>query len=286
MTSALWLWAQGSGLRARAPSPQPRAQSTPTVLLLGVLSLSGCVRSQFNLATQQQEYTMTSTEKEVEAGRKLARRVEQELPLTADEPLQTRVRTIGERLVAVCDRQELLYHFTVVDDKAVNAFSLPGGYVYVNTGLVEAAANDDELAGVLAHEIAHITARHAVKRFESSLGLQLLELATLATRQADAARGISIAGQTAQLAYARQEELEADRLGVKYMIAAGFDPTAMLTFLEKLDERHRDEQHYLPRGVVRPQYALTHPFVPDRVREVKEAIYGVADYLDYLNTAN
>jgi predicted Zn-dependent protease len=242
------------------------------------------MRSQFNLATQQEELTMTSTAKEVEAGRKLSRRVAQELTLTADEPLQQRVRTLGERLVAVCDRRELVYQFAVVDDEELNAFSLPGGYVFVNTGLIEAAASDDELAGVLAHEIAHVTARHAVKRYESSLGLQLLQLATLAARQSDAARGISIAGQAAQLAYARQEELEADRLGVKYMRAAGFDPTAMLTFLEKLQERHQAKLHYLPRGVVRPQYALTHPFVPDRIREVKEAIFGVADYLDYLNS--
>lgn len=242
------------------------------------------MRSQFNLATQQQEYTMVSTEKEVETGRKLARHIEHELKLTADEPLQQRVRTIGERLVAVCDRKELVYRFTVVEDEEVNAFSLPGGYVFVNEGLVEAAANDDELAGVLAHEIAHITARHAVKRYESSVGLQLLQLATLATRQAEAARGVSVAGRAAQLAYARQEELEADRLGVKYMQAAGFDPKASLTFLEKLQEHDREKTRYLPRGFVRPQYALTHPFVPDRIREVKEAIFGVADYLDYLNS--
>jgi predicted Zn-dependent protease len=243
------------------------------------------VRSHFSLATQQEEYTMTSTEKEVEAGRRLARRVEQELALTADEPLQQRVRAIGERLVAVCDRQELVYRFAVVEDDELNAFSLPGGYVFVNEGLIKAAASDDELAGVIAHEIAHVAARHAVKRYESSVGLQLLQLATLATRQGDAARGVSVAGRAAQLAYARQEELEADRLGVKYMQAAGFDAKAMLTFLEKLQGHDRTKLRYLPRGVVRPQYALTHPFVPDRLREVKEAIFGVADYLDYLNAA-
>jgi predicted Zn-dependent protease len=227
---------------------------------------------------------MTSTEKEVEAGRKLARRVEQELALAADEPLQQRVRAIGERLVAVCDRQELVYHFAVVADKDVNAFSLPGGYVFVNDGLIMQTASDDELAGVIAHEVAHITARHAVKRYESSVGLQLLQLATLAARQGEAARGVSVAGRAAQLAYARQEELEADRLGVKYMQAAGFDAKAMLTFLETLQAHDRTKTRYLPRGVVRPHYALSHPYIPDRLRVVKEAIFGVADYLDYLNS--
>jgi predicted Zn-dependent protease len=148
---------------------------------------------------------------------------------------------------------------------------------------VAEAESDDELAGVIAHEVAHITARHAVKRFESGLGLQLAQIATIATGQAQAVQGAALVGQAARLSYARQDEIEADRLGVKYMKAAGFNPQGMLTFLEKLHEIHR-EPRYLPRGVVRPQYAVTHPFVPERRAAVKEAIYGVADYIDYLNT--
>lgn len=249
-----------------------------------LLVASGCVRSSFNLATQQEEYTITSTEKEVEVGRKLARRVEQELSLVNDASLQERVRTIGDRLVAVCDRKELVYRFAVVEDEDVNAFSLPGGYVFLNDGLIKHVATDDELAGVIAHEVAHIAARHAVKRYESDLGSQIVQLATLATGRGEAIRGVGVAMRAAQLAYARQDELEADRLGVKYMQAAGFDPKAILTFLQKLRELDRDNTRYLPRGVVRPQYALTHPYVPDRMRAVKEALFGVADYIDYLNS--
>ena len=255
-----------------------------SVLAPSLLLLAGCVRTNFNLATQQQEYTLTSTDKEVETGRKLARRVEAELPLVADEPMQRRVRDIGQRLAAVCDRRELIYHFAVVEDEEVNAFSLPGGWIYLNEGLVKKTANDDELAGVIAHEVGHIAARHAVKRYESGLGMQIVQLASLATRQAAAAQGAGIAMQAAQLAYARDDELEADRLGVKYLKAAGFDPKGMLTFLETLREVNEDTSHYLPRGFVRPHYAMTHPYVPDRIRGVKEAIYGVADYMDYLNT--
>ena len=248
------------------------------------LCLTGCVRSNFNLATQQQEYTITSTEREVELGRKIARRVEEELTVVPDEPLQQRVRQIGARIAAVCDRRELIYTFTVVKDDDVNAFSLPGGYVFLNDGLIKKAANDDELAGVIAHEVSHIAARHAVKRYESSLGLQIVQLATLAVRQGAAARGVSVAAQAAQLAYARQDELEADRLGVKYMKAAGFDPKGMLSFLETLHEIDLSKPQYLPRGVVRPHYAMTHPYVPERIVAVKEALFGVADYIDYLNT--
>jgi len=251
-----------------------------------VLLLSGCVRSSFNLATQREEYTITSTEKEVEVGRKLARRVEQETHVVEDEPLQQRVRSIGERIAAVCDRRELIYTFTVVEDRDVNAFSLPGGYVFINDGLIKKTASDDELAAVIAHEVAHVAARHAVKRYETSLGLQIVQLATLAVRQGDALRGLSVASQAAQLAYAREDELEADRLGAKYMKAAGFNPQGMLTFLQKLNDIEQNKTHYLPRGVVRPQYAMTHPYVGDRLRAVKETLRGVADYIDYLNSPN
>ena len=248
-----------------------------------LLSVAGCA-SAFNLATQREEYTITSTAKEVETGRKLARRVERELTLVADEPLQQRVRAIGQRIAAVCDRRELEYRFAVVADDEVNAFSLPGGYVFVNEGLVTHTANDDELAGVIAHEVGHIAARHAVKRYESNLGLQLAQIATAAAHQGAAARGVSIAAQAAQLAYAREDELAADRLGVKYLTAAGFDPKGMLTFLKTLHQIDLSKPQALPRGLI-PQYARTHPYVPDRIRAVKEALFGVADYVDYLNTA-
>lgn len=251
--------------------------------LMGGLALPGCVGSSFNLATQREEYTITSTQKEVEVGRKVARQVMNEMAVVADEALQQRVRDIGQRIAAVCDRRELVYRFAVLADEEVNAFSLPGGYVFVNDGLVKKTASDDELAGVIAHEMAHITARHAVKRYESSLGLQIVQLASLAAARGAAGGGLSVAARAAQLAYARQDELEADRLAVKYLKAAGFDPKAMLTFLDTLHDLHSDRLQYLPRGVVRPQYAMTHPFVPERILAVKEALYGVADYIDYLN---
>ena len=253
--------------------------------ILSCLLAAGCARSQFDLATQREGYTITSTEKEVEMGRKIARRVEQELPPVADEALQERVRSIGQRLAAVCDRKELVYSFTVVQDQEVNAFSLPGGYVFLNEELIKKTANDDELAAVIAHEVAHVAARHAIKRYEGGLGMQLVTLATLISRQGEAAKGLSVAAQAAQLAYARHDELEADRLGVKYMKAAGFNPEGMLTFLEKLHAIDQSKPHYLPKGIVRPQYAMTHPYAPERIRTIKEALFGVADYIDYLNTA-
>ena len=252
---------------------------------LGLLVAAGCMGSHYDLASQRESYTITSTDKEVAVGRKLAKRVAHDLPAVKDESLQRRVQTIGQRIVAVCDRRDIVYRFTVVQEDDANAFSLPGGYVFLNEGLIKKTAGDDELAGVIAHEVAHIVARHSVKHYEAGLGAQLVQLAALATRSGDAVAGASIAAQAAQLAYSRQDELDADRLAVKYLNTAGFDPKAMLTFLEKLHDVDRDKSRYLPRGVVRPQYAMTHPYVPERLRAVKEALFGAADYLDYLNAA-
>lgn len=251
---------------------------------LFITLLTGCMRASYNLATQREEYSITSTDKEAAMGRAIARKLQEELTVVADEPMQQRVRALGERLVAVCDRKDVVYTFTVVDEKEPNAFSLPGGYVFVNTGLVKAVRSDDELAAVLAHEIAHVAARHSVKRYETGLGAQLVQLATIAAaRQGASARGVGVAMQAATLAYARQDELDADRLAVRYLKAAGFDPQAALTFLEHLHELERDTLQYLPRGVTRPHYGKTHPYVPERIRAVKEELFGVADYTDYLN---
>jgi len=256
-----------------------------TVSLAGLLLTScGCVQSHFNVATQRQDYTITSTDKEVSLGLRMARAVEREVAFVEDAAVQARVRTIGERIVAVCGRQELVYQFTAIDEEEMNAFALPGGYVYVHQGLIDKTDSDDELAGVIAHEVAHIVARHAIHRYEGQLGVQLASLAAIASRDASMSRGVGVAIQSTRLAYARQDELEADRLAVTYMQEAGFDPNAILTFLEKLRASEERRDRYLPRGVVRPQYALTHPYVPERLRAVKEALYGVADYFDYLNT--
>ena len=229
---------------------------------------------------------MISTDDEVQMGRKLAKRVKAELNILEDEPVQERVRTIGARLAAVCDRRELLYEFAVVHDDETNAFALPGGYVFVNDGLITQMDGDDELAAVIAHEIGHISARHAVKQYEMGVGAQLLQLAAMAAGEGSSARGVGVATQAARLSYAREDELQADRLGVRYMKAAGFDPTAALRVLKKLEADNAKHRHYLPRDMVRPQYAMNHPYVPDRIRAVKEALYGVADYVDYLNSTN
>ncbi len=263
----------------------------PCLAGIAGLALAGCLSTSYNLATERVETTFTSDERETRVGAAIAKEVEEELKPVEDATLQERVRTIGDRLAAVCDRRTITYHFKVLEDPkeaprpVVNAFSLPGGYVFVQQGLLTVAQTDDALAAVIAHEIGHVAARHAVKRYEASLGATLTQLLAIgATRDAQFQRGLHLAMGQVFLAYAREDELEADRLSVKYLRAAGFHPEAILAVLEKLREAHRKEPpRAMDAPLMRPHYAMTHPYIADRLRIVKQELYGRADFVDYIN---
>ncbi len=246
-------------------------------VLAVALSNTGCSTS-YNLTTQKEELIFVSDEKEVDLGKSLSKQLEHRYELDNDALLQERADRIGQVLVKVCDRQEIAYHFKVLKEKEVNALSLPGGFIYVNRGLVDKVSSDDELAAALAHEIGHVVARHAVKRLQGLTGYTLLRilLSGKGSRQ-ELSRGADIAFGQLFLAYSREDELLADRLSVKYLKKAKFNPEAALTLLEKLKEAEKKEP-------LRPlNYARTHPYVPDRIAAVKEEIYGQSDFSDYIN---
>lgn len=241
------------------------------------LFLTGCAAVQYNAATEKEELIFIDTEKEEGLGVSISRHLEKRYKLVQDEAMRERVRTIGKKIAAVSDRKELLYHFDVLDDKEINAVSLPGGYVYVNKGLVEKVSSDDELACVIAHEVGHIVARHAVKRIQSAMGYNLLRVLMVATRDTrEVARGADIAMSQIFLAYSREDELLSDKLAVKYAVAAGYDPKAMADFLKKLREAKKQK-------IYRFTYSRTHPYISDRIRTVNEAVYGKMDFTDYMN---
>ena len=242
-----------------------------------LLLQAGCASPYYNLATHREEWILYTTDQEVSMGRKISKQVEKHFKAWDNPASQSRVNAIGERLSEVCDRKELLYYFKVLDLKEVNAFSLPGGYVYVNRGLLEKVKNDDELAGVIAHEMGHIAARHSIKRLQTSMGYGLLQALAVGTRTSlEAVRGAQIAFAQIFLAYARGDELLADRLAVRTMKRAGYDPYAMASFLEKLKGILREKP-------VAGNYARTHPYISDRIRVVHEEIEGKMRFQDYIN---
>jgi len=239
--------------------------------------LTGC-STEYNLATKQEEKYYYSTDKEVQMGQSIDRQVAKEYKFSGD-PLQLkRVQDIGAKIAAVSDRKEIDYHFQVLDDDTVNAVSLPGGYVYVNTGLLDKISNDDELACVLAHEVGHIVARHSIKKLQAMQSYSILRLLVAVSPAAgDVGTAADVAFTQFLLGYGREDELLADQLGARYARLAGYDPRGMITFLEKLQDINRR----MPP--VEQSYYKTHPYVPDRIRVVKQELGEQMDFGDYIN---
>ena len=243
--------------------------------LLSTLYLSGC-STEYNLATQQQETLIYGTDKEVSIGEAVSARMEQQYDVVTDVDVNERARRVLDRIAAVCDRKDITYFIKVFDKDIMNAVSLPGGYVYIFKGLLDKLETDDQIAGVIAHEVAHITARHAVKRIQNAYGAMILQgLATQSS--AKVAQGVNFALISLFSEYSQQDEFEADRLGVKYLKKAGYDPNAMVEVLVKL----REDQEKSPAREY--SYWRTHPFIPQRISVVNQAITGKMDFKDYLN---
>ena len=248
-------------------------------LLISLNFLPECA-AEYNLATGKEETVLFGTAKEVKLGRSIAKKIEKKFGLSKDVQLQERLEQIGQRLVSVCDRKDIVYCFRVLEDEKVNAFSLPGGYVYANTGLIEEAESDDELAGVLAHEIGHIVARHSVKRLQTALGYNLISMLALAvTRDARFKRGADLAFAQIMQGYSREDEFLADELAVRYVQEAGYRPEAVISFLEKLRQIEKEK----PLRPLIPSWVRSHPYLPERIAAARQRVYGKMDFDDYIN---
>jgi predicted Zn-dependent protease len=205
---------------------------------------------------------------EAELGRRFLLEARAQLPLVDDPALTQYVERVGRRLIKTIGPQPYDYHFYVVQHPALNAFAVPGGYIFVFTGLLVAASTDDELAGVLAHEIGHVSGHHLVRQqTEGQVWSYAALLGALlsAVNPVLGAAGLA-AAQTAQLKYSREFEQEADYLGLRYATEAGYDPHALGSFFKEL----LSEQRVNPSGV--PAYMLTHPLTENRISNVETSI--------------
>ncbi len=202
-----------------------------------------------------------SLEKEVRLGRELAAEVDRQAKFVDDPVITEYVNRVGQNIVLHSD-SKVPFTIKVIDSDEVNAFALPGGFFYVNKGLLLAADNEAELAGVMAHEIAHVAARHAV---ENQAKGTLLEWGAIAGSIFLGGIPGMIYQNTAGLGllgifmkFSRSAEEEADKLGVQYMYAAGYDPGAMATMFEKLEAKNKKKPGFIARAFA------THPAPPDR----------------------
>jgi predicted Zn-dependent protease len=231
---------------------------------LAAILFSGCTTF-YNPATQKKETLLIDTESEVSLGRDMDLEVQRKLKILNDPQMQYRLNNIGLNVAGSSDRGDLNYYFRIVKDKELNAFAIPGGFIYVNSGLMD-ISTDNELACVLGHEIGHIAARHSVKSLQANLGYQLIMgIVFGVSGKKDMARAMNTVFNLVNLGYSRKDEFLADKLAVKYARRAGFNPYGMVTFFEKLKEEAQNKG---------PNFNLvflsSHPPIEERIKNVKE----------------
>jgi len=228
-----------------------------------IVVMAGCVTI-YNDATGRKERYFISEKTEVSVGQNMAGDIVHQNKTVNDPVLLTRLNRIGSKITQSSDRNELNYEFHILDEATMNAFALPGGYVFVNKGLMD-RVNDDELAFVLAHEVGHIAARHSLKRLQTSLGMSLLMAIAFQDPDYDSVRqGLDVVYNVVALGYSRKDEYLADSLGLKYAQKAGFNPAGGVTLLEKLAAEGKRKST--------PVFLSSHPPVEERITRIKEQI--------------
>ncbi|MFV8783800.1 M48 family metalloprotease [Microbulbifer sp. SA54] len=244
-------------------------------ILLGILlaATTGCA---FNPATNRPDLVLMSQEKEIKIGREMHEKLVASTPIYNDPILTAYVEHVGQKIAKSSDRPDLTYHFTIIDSQDINAFALPGGYVYINRGLLTYLQSEAEMAAVLAHEVGHITARHAVRQKTAATGAGVASVLSVLVTGSGVVGDVANLWSTAAVkGYGRDMELEADRFGAQYMYNAGYDPQAMINVIALL----KDQETFARRrarieGSKQQTYHgvfSSHPRNDVRLREVVEA---------------
>lgn len=238
-----------------------------------ILTLAACST---NPATGERQFTaLMSPAQETQVGADEHAKVMKTYGVPENaQALQNYVSEIGQKMAVNTERSDVQYKFTLLDSPMVNAFALPGGYVYVTRGLMALANNEAEFAGVVGHEIAHITARHAAERYSqnvlSTLGAAAIGLALDSNT---ASQALGVGSQLYMSSYSRGQESQSDDLGIRYLHKAGYDTFAMASFLNSLDrEAQLGNANASTSGGV--DYFSTHPKTADRVNQATAIAAG------------
>jgi predicted Zn-dependent protease len=253
-----------------SPQTQPAADDTPATTATGATVKHNGGKDDVDAVGNRKMGGMDwySIEKEIRLGKEYAMQVEQSMRLVKDPVVNEYINRIGQNLVRNSDAK-VPFTIKVVDSDEVNAFALPGGFFYVNTGLIMAADEEAELAGVMAHEIAHVCARHATR---GATRAQLANILTIPLIFVGGGIGyaarevVGIGLPLTFLSFNRGFEAEADYLGLQYMYKAGYDPNAFVAFFEKLASREKKKPGTLAKAFA------THPQTPDRIAKSQQEI--------------
>jgi predicted Zn-dependent protease len=214
-----------------------------------------------------------STQQEVEMGQQGAQQVNAQLPMVQDAVINNYVNALGNRIARTTSRADLNWQFQVVNSSLVNAFALPGGFVYINRGVLERASNMSEVAGVLGHEIEHVVRRHSVKQMEqmqgANVGVGILCALTGVCQSGVAQAAINVGGTAVFAKFSRTDEVQADEGGFNNVMRAGISPRGMYTFFQKL---LAEEQ---AGGGGAAGWFADHPGTQDRLADIQRLLSQV-----------
>ena len=216
------------------------------------------------------DFNLISIEEEWQLGQQVSQDIARQVQFNNDPVVNNYIRDMGQKIVANTNMANLPWNFYVIQNPEINAFAVPGGHVYIHTGLINAAGNASEVAGVMAHEIAHVLARHSTQQISRQYGLSVLAGAVLGQNPGvlqQLAAQIVAGGTLAR--FSREAEEEADALGVQAMNQAGYNPRGMVTMFQKLLANRQSS----PGAVER--FFSTHPLTQDRIRDTERRIQGL-----------
>lgn len=235
------------------------------LLAAGPIGLAGCA---VNPVTGQSEYLLVSEDMEVALGQQADQEIRDQYGVYPDQKLAKYVDDIGQKIAAASHRPELKYYYTVLDTPVINAFALPGGYVYITRGLLAYLNNEAELASVLGHETGHISAKHGAKQLSTTLTFQVLSLGAsyiIKGENVDQIRqAVGVVVALGILGYGRENEFQADQLGENYSAKIGYDPTATADFLGTLKRLEGDEEPFFLS-----QLLASHPPTKERIAKAQ-----------------
>lgn len=233
-----------------------------SILAATLCLVAGCTT---NPITGKTELMLLSEDQDIEIGRQYAPEIEKQMGgRIQDQALQNYVNAIGQRIARVSHNQSFKYTFTALQDKSVNAFALPGGYIFITKGMLQNLQTEAQLAGILAHEIVHVVARDVANAMSTQIGIDLLLSAVTSEKTSQTALTVAqLSTQVMSLRFSRTDEKEADLGGLDYMIAAGYNPYGLVESMEMLAAQSQE----------RPiEFLSTHPAPENRSAYLKQSI--------------